>query len=52
VALQQFDESHNSAFLLGSIPRCKASECVDTVNRKITDHGRGDELDDVRSKRN
>jgi len=20
----------------------KASECVDTVNRKITDHGRGD----------
>jgi hypothetical protein len=22
--------------------RCKASECVDTVNRKITDHGRGD----------
>ena len=40
MALQQFDESHNSAFYSEALFRCKASECVDTVNCKITDYWR------------
>jgi hypothetical protein len=36
VALQQFDESHNSAFYSEAAPHRKASERVDSANGRLT----------------
>ena len=42
MALQQFDEAHNSAFYSEALLAARLPSCADTVNRKITDHRRGD----------